>query len=202
MPLVDNQLAVRKAHLIAKAARLGDRIHDVVGILAVIMPRNEVRRDIGLLACRENRPEVRARVTIFTRPSARGSVDHYRLLVVAPCAESRAAYLDIGKLALNALKADNEKLDEEIASQILAALKISHALLGRRALTAVAVWKTPHAVHIVGLVPYLPVLYIPIMSVRPTLVVMTDRSCKNFGYLIEIVRNLRIEMDIRSGMFD
>ena len=202
MPLVDNQLAVRKAHLIAKAARLGNRIHNVVGILAVIMPRDEVRRDVSLLACRENRPEVRARVAIFTRPGARRSVDHYRFLVVAPCAQSRAAYLNVRELALDALKAGDEKLDEKFSPQILAALKIGHALLGRRPLTAVAIRETPHAVHVVGLVPYLPVLYIPIMSVRPTLVVMTDRSRENFGHLVEIVGDLRIEMDIRSGMFD
>ena len=170
MPFVDDQFAVLEAVRVAQFAHGLGVGNDFFDTMTVIMPGHEVRRDSGLLACRENALEP--------------------LKAASACgAHRRTAELAFGKFALEALEARNEELAEKIATHLVALGEF------RRAPHAIAFGQAPHVVYAVRLVPKLPVLDIPIVAVTPPLGIMADRSCEDLGGLIKVLRDERIEMN-------
>ena len=188
VPFVQDELALGEALVVADRPRPLDRRENVFGLVAVVVPRNEVRRDAGFAAGGEERAEVGIRADALgtRRP---------------PGAERRAADLHgIAELVLQPLQARHEELSEERQPLLFAGRLVLHARLLGVALAAVAVGQAPHVVEAVGLVPDFPVLYSPLPPVGPAAVVVADRAGEDLRHLLEVIGDERVEMDVRARM--
>ena len=175
MPLVYDQLALRKAHLVAHSARAVGLAGEIGRVVLVAVPGDEVRRDARVLARLQQVAEI---------------------FLVQP-AERRPADLDrVAELALQALDALHEELREELAALQLVALRAG--LVG----AGVAAGQAEHVVEAVRLVPDLPVLDVPLVAVGPAAVVVAHGAGEDLGHLVEVLRDERVEVDLGARVLD